>query len=197
MMQNDPILQLFLQSNALLKGHFVLTSNKHSDTYFEKIKLIENPYYLEKIVNFLVEKIKESSLDFDYIVSPAYGAIAIGFLTALKTYKLFAFSQRENEKMTIRSGFSDISGKKAIIVEDIVTTGGSIIEVYNCCSALDVKVEGIFVLLDRSPSEILVDGIKVQSLSKVKANLFEPDDCPLCRANIPITKPGASNKKIQ
>ncbi|NLJ04163.1 MAG: orotate phosphoribosyltransferase, partial [Exilispira sp.] len=66
-----------------------------------------------------------------------------------------------------------------------------------CCTALDVKVEGIFVLLDRSPSEIIVDGIKVQSLSKVKANLFEPDDCPLCRANIPITKPGASNKKIR
>ncbi|NLJ05690.1 MAG: orotate phosphoribosyltransferase, partial [Exilispira sp.] len=121
-MQSDPILQLFLECNALLKGHFVLTSNKHSDTYFEKIKLIENPYYLEKIVSFLVEKIEASSLDFDYIVSPAYGAIAIGFLTALKTYKLFAFSQRENEKMAIRSGFSDISGKKAIIVEDIVTT---------------------------------------------------------------------------
>lgn len=92
------ILRLFEESNALLHGHFKLTSGKHSEWYFEKIKLIERPVVLEKIIDLLVEQIKQDNLPFDYVVSPAYGGIAIGFLTALKLNKLFAFSQRTDEK---------------------------------------------------------------------------------------------------
>jgi len=130
--RSDLILRLFEESNALLRGHFKLTSGKHSEWYFEKIKLIERPIVLEKIIDLLVEKIKGDQLDFDYVVSPAYGGIAIGFLTALKLNKFFAFSQRVEEKMTIRSGFSGLDKAKAIIVEDIVTTGGSVREVIEC-----------------------------------------------------------------
>jgi len=85
-----------------------------------------------KIIDLLVEQIKQDNLPFDYVVSPAYGGIAIGFLTALKLNKLFAFSQRTDEKMTIRSGFAGLDKSRAIIVEDIVTTGGSIREVLDC-----------------------------------------------------------------
>ncbi len=190
----NEIICLFSQSDALLKGHILLTSGKHSDIYFEKIKLIENPKILNKIVDKLVELIKSKNIDFDYVVSPAFGAIAIGFLAALKLDKKFAFTQREGEIMVLRNGFNEIAGKKIIIIEDIVTTGGSIFEVYECLKNYSVLVQGCFVLLDRSNKKIEIDGKEIFSLAKVDTQIFEPEHCPLCKQNIPITKPGASNK---
>ena len=101
---DDKVLRLFRDSDALLQGHFKLTSGKHSEWYFEKIRLIEKPAVLEKIIDLLVEKIRADRKDFDLVVSPAYGAIAIGFLAALKLGKRFAFTQRVDEKMMSPSG---------------------------------------------------------------------------------------------
>ena len=191
---NSEILELFAECKALLKGHFLLTSGKHSDRYFEKIKLIENPEVLNKIVDKLVMLIKLKNLDFEYVVSPAFGAIAIGFLVALKLNKKFAFTQREGEQMVLRSGFSEIYGKKAIVVEDIVTTGGSIMEVSDCLVKSSVEIVAFFVLLDRSNKEVKINGKEIFSLAKVDATLYEPDNCPLCKQKISVIKPGASNK---
>ncbi|MBC7362996.1 MAG: orotate phosphoribosyltransferase [Candidatus Aminicenantes bacterium] len=189
------ILNLFKESQALLKGHFLLTSGKHSEWYFEKIKLIERPVVLEKIIDLLVEQIKKDSLEFDYVVSPAYGGIAIGFLTALKLQKMFAFTQRVEERMTFRSGFAGLQNSRAIIVEDILTTGGSINEVLECLQARQVTVSGIYCLVDRSGGEVLIQGKPVGSLLSLKVEAFEPDKCPLCQQGLPLIKPGASDKK--
>lgn len=189
------VLNLFKDSDALLRGHFKLTSGKHSEWYFEKIRLIEKPAALEKIVDLLAAKIRREVPDFDYVVSPAYGAIAIGFLTALKLGKKFAFTQRADGKMTIRSGFSGLDGSRAVIVEDILTTGGSIQEVIACLRERQVPVAGVYVLVDRSGGAIPIDGKAVGSLLTLKVEAFEPDACPFCTEGIPITKPGASDKK--
>jgi orotate phosphoribosyltransferase len=190
------VLSLFKECDALLQGHFKLTSGKHSEWYFEKIRLIEKPAALEKIVDLLVEKIEADLPAFDYVVSPAYGAIAIGFLVALKLGKKFAFTQRADEKMTIRSGFSGLDGSRAVIVEDILTTGGSIQEVVACLKERQVSVSGIYVLVDRSGGAIPVEGKAVGSLLALKVEAFEPGACPFCKKGLPITKPGASDKKI-
>jgi orotate phosphoribosyltransferase len=188
------VLSLFKECDALLQGHFKLTSGKHSAWYFEKIRLIEKPAALEKIVDLLVEKIEAEVAAFDYIVSPAYGAIAIGFLAALRLGKKFAFTQRADEKMTIRSGFSGLDGSRAVIVEDILTTGGSIQEVVACLKEHRVTVKGIYVLVDRSGGAVPIEGMAVGSLLALKVEAFEPDACPFCKKGIPITKPGASDK---
>jgi len=193
--RSELILNLFKESWALLKGHFKLTSGKHSDVYFEKIKLIERPTVLEKIIDLLVEEIKKNNLEFDYVVSPAYGGIAIGFLTALKLNKLFAFSQRVEEKMTVRSGFAGLPGSRAIIVEDILTTGGSVQEVRECLKSLQVSVAGVYCLVDRSAGQVLIEGKPVRSLLALRVSAYEPEDCPLCRQGLPLVKPGASDKK--
>jgi len=193
--RSELILNLFKESRALLKGHFKLTSGKHSDVYFEKIKLIERPTVLEKIIDLLVEEIKKNNLEFDYVVSPAYGGIAIGFLTALKLNKLFAFSQRVEEKMTVRSGFAGLPGSRAIIVEDILTTGGSVQEVRECLKSLQVSVAGVYCLVDRSAGQVLIEGKPVRSLLALRVSAYEPEDCPLCRQGLPLVKPGASDKK--
>ena len=115
----DPkVLALFKASDALLQGHFKLTSGKHSEWYFEKIRLIVNPAALEKLVDLLAAKIRADGRDFDYVVSPAYGAIAIGFLAALKLGKKFAFTQRVDEKMSFRAGFSGIDGARAVRIRN-------------------------------------------------------------------------------
>jgi orotate phosphoribosyltransferase len=192
----DRVLQLFKEGDALLQGHFQLTSGKHSEWYFEKIRLIEKPAVLDQIVDLLVEKIRRESADFDYVVSPAYGAIAIGFLAALKTGKNFAFTQRLEERMTFRSGWAGLKpGSRGVIVEDILTTGGSIQEVVDSLKQRSIAVAGIYVLVDRTAGAVLIEGRPVGSLLALKVEAFEPAACPLCRAGLPLTKPGASDKK--
>ncbi len=193
--QDDKILKLFQDSDALLQGHFKLTSGKHSEWYFEKIRLIEKPVVMDKIIDLLVEKIRRDVPDFDYVVSPAYGAIALGFLAALKLGKKFAFTQRVDEKMSFRPGFSGIAGTRAVIVEDILTTGGSINEVVACFKEHNVRTAGIYVLVDRSGGSVLIEGQAVGSLLSLKVEAFDPDACPFCALDMPITKPGASDKK--
>jgi orotate phosphoribosyltransferase len=194
--ENETVLNLFKECDALLQGHFKLTSGKHSEWYFEKIRLIEKPAALEKIVDLLAAKIKREVPEFDTVVSPAYGAIAIGFLAALKLGKRFAFTQRAEEKMTIRSGFSGLAGSRAVIVEDILTTGGSIQEVVACLREREVPVAGIYVLVDRSGGGVPIEGKPVGSLLALKVEAFEPEVCPFCAKGIPVAKPGASDKKV-
>jgi len=192
---DEKVLALFKDSDALLQGHFKLTSGKHSEWYFEKIRLIEKPAALERIIGLLVEKIRAEKKDFEYVVSPAYGAIAIGFLAALKLGKKFAFTQRLDEKMSFRSGFTGLDDSKAIIVEDILTTGGSINEVVECLKLRGVEVAGIYVLVDRTAGEVLIKSRPVGSLLALKVEAYEPEACPFCRKGILLTKPGASDRK--
>jgi len=192
----NEILSLFKEADALLQGHFLLTSGKHSEWYFEKIRLIEKPAALEKIVDLLIERIRGENKEFDYVISPAYGAIAIGFLVALKLGKRFAFTQRVEEKMAFRPGWSGLdAGTRAIIVEDILTTGGSIQEVVECLKQKGVILAGIYVLVDRTGGAVVIDGKPVGSLLALKVEAFEPEACPFCNAGVPLTKPGASDKK--
>lgn len=192
----EKVLSLFRECDALLEGHFKLTSGKHSGWYFEKIRLIEKPHVLERIVNLLIEKIASDKLSFDYVISPAYGAIAIGFLAALRLKKKFAFTQRVEERMAFRPGWTGLeTGQRAIIVEDILTTGGSIQEVIEALKQRGIAVAGVYVLVDRTAGEVLIEGKPVGSLLALRVEAHEPETCPLCRDGIPLTKPGASDKK--
>src|SRR4030042_754286 len=113
----NEILALFKDVDARLQGHFKLTSGNHSEWYFEKIRLIENPAALDRIVDLLVDRIRSEKKPFDYVISPAYGAIAIGFLAALKLGKRFAFTPRVEEKMAFRPGWTGLGpGAAAIVV---------------------------------------------------------------------------------
>src|SRR4030042_4944000 len=173
----NEILSLFKEADALLQGHFKLTSGKHSEWYFEKIRLIENPAALERIVNRLVDRIKSEKRPFDYVISPAYGAIGIGFLTALKLRKRFAFTQRVEEKMAFRPGWTGLEpGMTAIVVEDILTTGGSIQEVIACLKEKATAVAGIYVLVDRTGGAVTIDGQPGGSLLALKGLAFDPED---------------------
>lgn len=192
---NKKILELLEKANCILTGHFKLTSGRHSNKYIEKIRLVQNPENLDKISNELVKLILQKKLDFDFIVSPAFGAITFGFLTALKLKKEFIFTQRKDGEMSIRNGFQYKKGAKTIIIEDIVTTGGSINEVYTLLKAKGFDIKGIFAIVDRS-NGFKIDNLELNSLLKIEIETWEPENCPLCKKGIPITKPGSSDKPV-
>lgn len=186
------ITEILKETKAVLQGHFLLTSGRHSEYYVEKIKIINNP----KFVSILCEKLSELLKDYecDVIVGPAYGGIVLAYEVAKQLNKKFVFTQRKDEKMTIRSGFDINPGDKAIIIEDIITTGGSVKEVIDLLTSKDIKVSAVACIVDRSGGNAKFD-YPLIPLHSMSIESWEADNCPLCKNNIPLIKPGASDKK--
>lgn len=180
------------ESNALMNGHFKLTSGKHSDKYIEKIKIIQKPEMVEILCKELA--IKMQDIDADIVVGPAMGGIVLAFEVAKNLNKDFVFSQRKEGKMTIRSGFNVKPGMKAIIIEDIVTTGGSVFEVMEALKEREVKVAAIGLIVDRSGGKVDF-GVPTKPLLTLNIQAWQPEDCPLCKDEVPFNTPGSSDKK--
>jgi len=179
-------------SKALLKGHFLLTSGRHSEFYVEKIKIINNPVFVDMLCEKLAEELK--GIDCDIIVGPAYGGIVLAYEVAKKLGKRFLFTQRKDEKMVIRSGFEVYPGDKAIIIEDIITTGGSVKEVIETLKAHELEVKAIGCIVDRSGGGVDF-GYDLVSLLTMQIETWEAEKCPLCERGVALVKPGASDKK--
>jgi len=190
-MSKKEIERLLVESGAFLEGHFKLTSGKHSKYYVEKIKLIQRPEGVVKIGKAFAAKC--AHLDFDVVVSPALGAIVLGYEVAKQMGKRFVFTQRKEGKMSIRSGFDLQPNEKVLIIEDVTTTGGSVFEVIDCIKKRGADIIGVGLVVDRSGGKIDFN-VPVFPLLTMKIEAYEPDECPLCAKNIPITKPGSSGK---
>ncbi len=182
---------ILAQMNALLEGHFLLTSGKHSSRYIEKIKVLQSPKAASLLCKRLANRLSE--YDIDAVVGPAYGGIALAFETARHLGKDFVFSQRKEEKMTIRSGFDLSRFKKVAIVEDIVTTGSSVFEVIQCLKDLGIETTVVCSLVDRSGGKVDF-GVPFEALLVLDIPAWEAEDCELCKDRIPLVKPGASDK---
>jgi len=179
-------------TQALLNGHFLLTSGRHSEYYVEKIRIINNPVYVEKLCQLLSTLLKY--YDCDLVLGPAYGGIVLAYELARIMGKRFAFTQRKDEKMIIRPGFQVKPQQKVIIIEDIVTTGGSVQEVIALLEELQVSIQAIGCIVDRSGGKATFNYPFI-SLHEMKIETWSPEECPLCQTGIPLVKPGASDKK--
>ena len=183
--------KILSDANALLKGHFMLTSGLHSEYYVEKIKMINNPKYVQALCALAAEKLQH--YDFDVVIGPAYGGIVLAYELARILNKKFIFTQRKDEKMTIRSGFDLVAGDKAVVFEDIVTTGGSVKEVIEVLEDRQIQIQAICCIVDRS-NGVASFGYDFLPLHTMNIQAFEPENCPLCKASVPMVKPGASDK---
>lgn len=189
---NSEIRNILLGEEAILEGHFSLTSGKHSDTYVEKIRLLQNPLAAERVCELLAEQFEP--YDFDTVAGPAYGGIVLAFEVARMLGKNFIFTQRKEEQMNIRGGF-DLSGvHRAVVVEDIITTGGSVREVISCLKDKGVDIQAVAAIVDRSGGGIDF-GCPFHPLLEMEIPTWEPNSCPLCAEGVPLTKPGSSDKK--
>lgn len=188
---SDYITRILSSESALLEGHFQLTSGKHSNKYIEKIRVFQNPEATHNLCKRMANRLE--SYEFDAVVGPAYGGIVLAFETAYLMRKSFIFTQRKDGEMTIRSGFDLSKVKRVAIIEDILSTGGSVNEVVQCLQKQGIEIAVIGVLVDRSGGTLQFPA-PLESLLCLEIPAFEADACPLCREGISLTKPGSSDK---
>ena len=188
-MTQDEVKELFIKTGAIMEGHFLLTSGLHSPLYVEKFQVLQHPKYTEQLCIALAEKFLEDNIE--VVVGPISGGILLAHEVGKRLGTRAIFTERENGKMTLRRGFVIKPGERVLIVEDIVTTGGSIKEV------LDVVVEqggipvGIGMLVDRSGGKASFGEVPYKALLNLDVTTYDPSNCPLCKENIPMTKRGS------
>lgn len=186
----ESVQELLIEYNGLLSGHFCLTSGLHSDTYFQCAKLYEHPEVVEKLGKMLAEKLSE--IEFDTIVSPAIGAIIIGYETAKQAGKRFLFVERKDGVLQMRRDYKLSKGEKVIILEDVITTARTINETKDAIKEFESEIIGVASIVDRTKGQTQYN---ITSLLQVNPVTYEPEDCPLCKKNIPVIKPGSRNEE--
>ena len=184
------LIELLKESGALLEGHFLLSSGKHSDKYVQCAKLLQYPDKAEKAISAIIEKLKD--VDFDIIVGPAMGGIIVGYELGRQTGKPSIVTESVDGKMTLRRGVKIESGQKVLIAEDVVTTGKSSFETIEVIESLGGKVVGIASIVDRTSEDI---SVPLYSGVRIQVDVYDEENCPLCKKGILYEKPGSRKMK--
>jgi len=191
--QETDVLGLFKRTGAYLRGHFRLTSGLHSPEYLQCALVLQYPALAERLGRELAAEIRRILADqkVEVVASPAVGGLIIGHEVARSLGARFVFAERDAQgKMTLRRGFSVEAGASAVVVEDVVTTGGSTREVVEILAAAGARVLGAGSIIDRSGGQAGV-GVPRVALATLTVTAHPPEDCPLCREGLPVTKPGS------
>ncbi|MDQ3772353.1 MAG: orotate phosphoribosyltransferase [Actinomycetota bacterium] len=193
-MSSDEILEVLELKGAILHGHFRLSSGRHSDLFVQKFRVLEDPQTARSLGESLARNFDG---DFDVVAAPAVGAIVLGFATALAAEARSIFAERSGDAMVFRRGFSLGREERVLVVEDVVTTGGSAREVVDLVRASGARVAGVGALIDRSEASAPPDfGAPLRALVRLKTRSWEPEECPLCAARHPISDPGSRRLEV-
>lgn len=187
-MTEKEILGLFEKSGALLKGHFKLSSGLHSEKYLQCAIVLQHPDIAERLSKAIAKEFSAEKID--VVVGPALGGVTLAYEVARAIGVRGLFTERQDGNMVLRRGFSVSKGEKALVVEDVVTTGGSTKEVIDLIKSFGADVVGVGSIIDRSSAGIDF-GAPFRPLAKIKVETFEEDKCPFCKKQMPITKPGS------
>ena len=188
----NEVLEHFTKAGALLDGHFLLSSGLHSNTYLQCALALQRPADASHFGRLIAEHFAGQAID--SVASPAIGGLVIGYATAEALNVRFIWTERENGIMTIRRGFSVQEGERMLVVEDVITTGGSTRE---CIKALEDRgalVVGAASIIDRSAGKADV-GVPRISLASLEVPSYSPDECPLCAVGNEAIKPGSRTGK--
>ena len=188
MLNQEEILKIFEDSGAILKGHFLLSSGLHSETYFEKFRVLEKPDITHKLCRELHQKFKNEKIE--VVLGLATG----GIILAHELAKFFGvraiFTERFQGKMALRRGFQIKKGEKVLVTEDVITTGGSVKETIGIIEELGADITGVAALVDRSNGKVNL-GYPLKALLSLEVRSFSASNCPLCKKNLPLIKPGS------
>jgi orotate phosphoribosyltransferase len=187
-MTDEQILSALTEADAIRNGHFVLTSGRHSAQYVQCARILENPALTTRLARTAVERLPEG-LDIDLVAAPAVGGLIIGFAVAQALGVKFIFSEREQGKMVLRRSFEVPEGARVLVVEDVVTTGGSVGEVVDLVRAAGGTVVGVVSLIDRGGEKLFA--APYWPLLKLEVESWEPDSCGLCHEGVPVYSPGS------
>lgn len=188
MMQESEVLALLEEHGAVLHGHFKLSSGRHSDLFAQKFRVLEHPHLTRALGAEIAARFAGR---FDVVASPAVGALVLGFATGLGGGTRFIFCERVGGDMTFRRGFEISPGERVLIVEDVVTTGGSAREVVDLVRERGGEVVGVAALVDRADAARGDLGAPLHALVTLKASSWDAGTCPLCEAGEPLTDPGS------
>jgi orotate phosphoribosyltransferase len=193
MRNNNVILNTFRKLGAVQTGHFVLTSGNHSDTYVQCARILENPRINARLCKKLAQPWMKSRVDI--VAGPAVGGI-IGAYELARVLKARAiYLERVDNKLALRRGFTINNGDNVLVIEDVVTTGGSAQEVVEVVKANKGKVVGVASLVNRSGKAKSPFAAKFNALLNVNPPIYKPEECPLCKKGIPAVKPGSRGLK--
>ena len=191
-MTEKEVEDLLIETSAIMEGHFLLTSGLHSPRYVEKFNVLQKPVYTEKLCRAMAEKFKDANIE--TVVGPVTGGILLAHETGKALGTRAIFTERENGKMTFRRGFTLHEGERVLIVEDIVTTGGSIREVIDVVKEHGGIPVADSMLDDRSGGKATFGDVPSTALLHMDVQTYQPDECPLCKQGIPMTKRGRTGK---
>jgi len=189
---SDQVLDIFRETGALLQGHFILTSGRHSASYFQCAKVLQHPEHLQLFANEIVDYFRDLSIDL--VISPAVGGIVLGTEVGRQLNVQTIFTERESGIMTLRRGFEILAGNNVLVVEDVVTTGGSVQEVMNVVIKAGANIVGVGVLVDRSGGAVKLHDNQF-CVTELEAVSYAADEVPEELASIPILKPGSRSLK--
>jgi orotate phosphoribosyltransferase len=188
------VLDLFESTGAYLRGHFRLTSGLHSGEYLQCARVLAIPVYAERLGRELAAKLKTviGGDSLQVVVSPAMGGIIIGHEVARAFGVPAIFAEREpgSNEMSLRRGFEIQPGERAVVIEDVITTGGSTKEVIGLIERAGARVLAAGAIIDRSGGRANL-GVPHASLQQLNPRTYDPSDCPLCKEGKPLVKPGS------
>ena len=184
----ETILQIFRDCGAVRHGHFRLSSGKHSDTYFEKFQVLQHPHYVQQLCGELAKRFVNERVD--VVVGPTTGGVIIAYEVARQLGTRALYAEREGDKRVLRRGFTLHEGERVVVVDDILTTGGSVREVLEMLEPYRVQLVGVGILVDRTGGQVDF-GVRTESLLPLVVEAWQPDECPLCQHGEPITEPGS------
>lgn len=191
MLNKEEATQIFLDSGALMEGHFKLTSGRHSNRYMQCAQVLQYPQYTEKLAAHIAEKYAGEKID--WVIGPAMGGIIVSYEVARQLKVPSIFCERQDGKMELRRGFKLEAGDRVLVVEDVVTTGGSVVEVMDIVRQSGAEVIGIAVLVDRSGGNVDF-GVRKEAVLTMDIESWEGADCPLCKEGRgEAIKPGSRN----
>ena len=184
----DKILKLLKESEALVEGHFLLSSGRHSGNYCQCAKLLRFPKKAEEALSSVAEQVK--GLKLTKICGPAMGGIIVSYELARQLGLESIFTERKDDEMQLRRGFTAAKGDRILIAEDVVTTGKSTMETVRVLESLGAEVVGVACIADRRGAGCELK-LPVYSALKLDFATYAPSDCPLCKKGVPMEKPGS------
>jgi len=191
MLSHKKSLNILKKTNALLEGHFILSSGLHSSKYIQCAKLLSYPHLADKICKSLANQIKKKFKKIDLILSPAIGGIVIGYEIGKLLKKETIFCERVNGKFTLRRGFSINNGARVLIIEDVITTGKSSLECVKLIKKANAKLLGFASIINRSSKKSLKIKTKIVSHLKIDVPVYRSNQLPNTLKFVPITTPGS------
>lgn len=187
---DQEVLEIFKEVGAVLTGHFMYTSGMHGGTYFEKFQVLQHPRFVEKLCAEMAARFRDANVEL--VLGPTTGGVLIGYEVGKQLGTRAIFAEREGDRRVLRRGFKIAEGERVLVVDDIMTTGGSVRDTIDLVHEAGGVLVGVGILVDRSNGTVDF-GAPTKALLTLDVAKYDPPDCPLCAQGVPIIEPGSKS----